>query len=207
MGTLELYGYAAAAVLTTVTLLWIVSVAIRDASIIDVFWGPLFVAIAWVLLAANLHSVGIKHLLVVFLVTAWGLRLAFHLAARNFGNGEDVALPLVARARRRALVVENLLSRLSIAGCDRVGGRNADRRGISRNRRTISDQLDRPADLAARDSSSKRPPTFSSPAFAVDPENQGAGDAERTLVLHPTSELFRRRAAMVGARASSRSAA
>jgi steroid 5-alpha reductase family enzyme len=90
METLELYGYAAAAVLTTVTLLWIVSVALRDASIIDVFWGPLFVAIAWVLLAANLHSAGFKHLLVVFLVTAWGLRLAFHLATRNFGNGEDV---------------------------------------------------------------------------------------------------------------------
>ncbi len=90
MGTLELYGYAATAVLTTVTLLWIVSVALRDASIIDAFWGPLFVAIAWVLFAANLPTVGFKHLVVVFLVTAWGLRLAFHLAARNFGSGEDV---------------------------------------------------------------------------------------------------------------------
>src|SRR4029077_20173677 len=54
----------------------------------------LFVAMAWVLLAANLHSVGVKHLLIVFLVTAWGLRLAFHLAARNFGNGEDVRYKL-----------------------------------------------------------------------------------------------------------------
>jgi steroid 5-alpha reductase family enzyme len=26
---------------------------------------------------------------VLFFVTAWGLRLAFHLAARNFGHGED----------------------------------------------------------------------------------------------------------------------
>jgi len=90
MGTLELYGYAAVAVLAMVTLLWMVSVALRDASIIDVFWGPLFIAIAWVLLSATVHSAGFKHLLVVFLVTAWGLRLAFHLAARNFGKGEDV---------------------------------------------------------------------------------------------------------------------
>lgn len=89
MNTLELYGYAAAAVLTTVTALWIVSVAVRDASIIDVFWGPLFVTIAWVLFAINLDAVGIKHLVVLFLVTAWGLRLAFHLAARNLGMGED----------------------------------------------------------------------------------------------------------------------
>ncbi len=90
MGTVELYGCAAAAVLAVVTVLWIASVAMRDASIIDAFWGPLFVAIAWVLLAVNLHTAGLTHLLVVFLVTVWGLRLAFHLAARNFGNGEDV---------------------------------------------------------------------------------------------------------------------
>jgi steroid 5-alpha reductase family enzyme len=90
MSTLELYGYAAAAVFVTVTLLWLVSVAIRDASIIDAFWGPLFVIIAWVLFAANIDSVRGKHLVALFLVTAWGLRLAFHLAARNFGTGEDV---------------------------------------------------------------------------------------------------------------------
>jgi steroid 5-alpha reductase family enzyme len=89
VGTLELYGLAAAAVLTTITLLWLISVAVRDASIIDVFWGPLFVVIAWVLFAADLESVALKHLVVLFLVTAWGLRLAFHLGARNFGAGED----------------------------------------------------------------------------------------------------------------------
>jgi steroid 5-alpha reductase family enzyme len=89
MGTLELYGYAGAAVLSTVTALWLVSIAIRDASIIDAFWGPLFVAIAWVLFAANIDVAGAKHLVVLFLVTAWGLRLVFHLAARNFGMGED----------------------------------------------------------------------------------------------------------------------
>ncbi len=90
MSTLELYGYAAAAVLAAVTLLWLVSLAIRDASIIDVFWGPMFVAIAWVLVAANIDSVQPKQLVALFLVTVWGLRLAFHLAARNFGMGEDV---------------------------------------------------------------------------------------------------------------------
>ena len=94
MGTLELYGCASAAVLTTVTLLWLVSIAIRDASIIDAFWGPLFVAIAWVLFVVNIGSVGAKHLVVLFLVTAWGLRLAFHLAARNFGMGEDTRYQL-----------------------------------------------------------------------------------------------------------------
>jgi steroid 5-alpha reductase family enzyme len=31
----------------------------------------------------------ISHLVLLFFVTVWGLRLAFHLAARNFGHGED----------------------------------------------------------------------------------------------------------------------
>ncbi len=89
MGTLALYSYAGVTVLAFLSTLWLVSVIIRDASIIDAFWGPLFVAIAWVLFAASIDAVGGKHLVVLFLVTAWGLRLAFHLAARNFGAGED----------------------------------------------------------------------------------------------------------------------
>src|SRR3954452_9271712 len=89
MDTAALFGYAAATLFVAVSALWLVSIAIRDASIIDAFWGPLFVAVAWVLFAACLPAVGIKHLIVLFLVTAWGLRLAFHLAARNFGTGED----------------------------------------------------------------------------------------------------------------------
>ena len=94
MGTLELYGYAFAAVAATVTTLWLISVTIRDASIIDAFWGPLFVAITWVLFATNLDTAGTKQLVTLFLVTAWGLRLAFHLAARNFGMGEDTRYQL-----------------------------------------------------------------------------------------------------------------
>ena len=89
METLDLYASAAATVFAAVTTLWFVGVLLRDASIIDVFWGPLFVAIAWVLFATSLPNVGAAQLIVLFLVTAWGLRLAFHLGARNFGTGED----------------------------------------------------------------------------------------------------------------------
>lgn len=89
MGTLALFGYAAATLFAMVTVVWIVGVALRDASIIDVFWGPLFVGVAWVLFAAALPAVGVRQLVTLFLVTAWGLRLAFHLGARNLGAGED----------------------------------------------------------------------------------------------------------------------
>lgn len=108
METLELYGCAGAAMLTAVTLLWIASVAIRDASIIDAFCGPLFVAIAWVLLAVNLRTAGFNHLLVVFLVTAWGLRLLF--TWRQLRQRRGRPLPVVARPWRRPLVVEDLLN-------------------------------------------------------------------------------------------------
>ncbi len=89
MGFLALYGYALLAVWVTVSLLWLLSVVLEDASIIDMFWGPLFVLMAWVLLALNLEQANLKMLLAVLLVTIWGLRLAFHLTARNLGQGED----------------------------------------------------------------------------------------------------------------------
>ena len=89
MDFLDLYALAALTVLCIVTVLWAVSVAVRDASIIDVFWGSLFVAIAWILLAFSGVGTAGKVLPLVFMVTAWGLRLSFHLGARNFGEGED----------------------------------------------------------------------------------------------------------------------
>ncbi|MEZ5558896.1 MAG: DUF1295 domain-containing protein [Pseudomonadales bacterium] len=88
MGFLEIYGIALLTVLVIVSLLWAVSVPLRDASIIDMFWGPLFVAMVWVLLPVS-GTVTVKTYLLTLLVTVWGLRLAFHLIARNLGAGED----------------------------------------------------------------------------------------------------------------------
>jgi len=89
MDFIDLYGIAALTILSIATLLWIVSVAVRDASIIDVFWGSFFVAIAWCLLVVSREGTAGKVQALVFMVTAWGLRLSFHLAARNLGLGED----------------------------------------------------------------------------------------------------------------------
>jgi steroid 5-alpha reductase family enzyme len=88
MGLLEIYGTAFLVVLVFVSLVWAISVPLADASIVDIFWGPLFVAIGWTLLATS-DAIVLKPYLVTLLVTLWGLRLAFHLAARNLGRGED----------------------------------------------------------------------------------------------------------------------
>ena len=70
------------------TALWAVSVAMRDSSIVDIFWGSGFVVIAWVKYAAADGSPD-RGLLLTALTTLWGLRLTLHLARRNLGKGED----------------------------------------------------------------------------------------------------------------------
>lgn len=68
--------------------LWAVSVRIRDASIIDIFWGP---ACAFGAVATLLRGDGAspRDMLLTALVCLWAARLAFHLARRNLGHGED----------------------------------------------------------------------------------------------------------------------
>jgi steroid 5-alpha reductase family enzyme len=67
---------------------WLVSLALRDASIVDIVWGLGFVFVAWVSFAAADGS-SARQWLVVVLTTVWGLRLAAYLAWRNIGKGED----------------------------------------------------------------------------------------------------------------------
>ncbi len=88
MGFFEIYGAALLTVFCVVTVLWAVSVPLKDASIIDIFWGPLFVAMVWVLMPLSAGFTA-KTYLISLLVTLWGLRLAYHLASRNLGTGED----------------------------------------------------------------------------------------------------------------------
>jgi steroid 5-alpha reductase family enzyme len=67
--------------------LWAASVRMRDASVVDVFWGPGFAAIGWTSVAVAGPSP--RGVLVAALATAWGSRLAVHLARRRRGQGED----------------------------------------------------------------------------------------------------------------------
>jgi steroid 5-alpha reductase family enzyme len=71
-----------------VTLLWLVSLLIKNASIVDVFWGIGFVFIAWLDYSISPFMSSTKWLLLI-LVTIWGLRLALHILIRNWGKPED----------------------------------------------------------------------------------------------------------------------
>jgi len=67
---------------------WLLSLAVRDASIVDSFWGPGFVLVAAVALALGPGVLERRQLLFA-LVAVWGVRLAVHITRRNWGRGED----------------------------------------------------------------------------------------------------------------------
>jgi len=79
---------AAAAAAGAMTLLWLVSLPLRDSSIVDIFWGPGFAVIAWVVFFLADGS-DARRLLLVILTSVWGIRLGAYLAWRNIGKGED----------------------------------------------------------------------------------------------------------------------
>lgn len=68
--------------------LWLVSLPLRNAAIVDVFWGPGFVLVGLVtaFAAAPLTPRG---LLILGLVALWALRLSLHIFVRNRKKPED----------------------------------------------------------------------------------------------------------------------
>jgi steroid 5-alpha reductase family enzyme len=110
-GLPDLLLVAGSVVVAAMVVLWAISLMIRNASIVDLFWGFGFVLMAWVSwLAAGRPSgldimvrpdipvigrqvVGeagwVRGSVLLVLVTVWGLRLTGYLAWRNIGKGED----------------------------------------------------------------------------------------------------------------------
>ncbi|MCU0513981.1 MAG: DUF1295 domain-containing protein [Anaerolineae bacterium] len=88
MGFWELYAAGAGVIWLCVTLLWLLSLWRRDASIVDIFWGSGFVILVW-LWAALTAGDPLRRGLLLLAVTLWGLRLTLYLGWRNLGRGED----------------------------------------------------------------------------------------------------------------------
>ena len=83
-----LFFQASLIILAFVTLLWIWSIFIKNVSIVDIFWGFGFVVVNafYVFMSGELND---RKILILTLVSIWGLRLTFYLAYRNIGKGED----------------------------------------------------------------------------------------------------------------------
>ena len=88
MSTLQVALVGLGAVVAAFTLLWAVSVHLRDASIADPSWGPGFLLVGGAYLWAH-GEVTPRGVLAVAFVAAWALRLGLHLLRRNRAHGED----------------------------------------------------------------------------------------------------------------------
>jgi steroid 5-alpha reductase family enzyme len=84
----KIYLEALYVILTVMCLLWLVSIFIRNVSIVDIFWGMGFVLTCAVYFISTTPH-GNRNILIMTLVTLWGLRLSIFLAWRNIGKGED----------------------------------------------------------------------------------------------------------------------
>jgi steroid 5-alpha reductase family enzyme len=71
-----------------VTVLWLVSLRLRDVSIADVWWAPGFALIAWVAPLSG-GSDSLRLSLLQVLLSLWAIRLALHIGRRGHGQPED----------------------------------------------------------------------------------------------------------------------
>ena len=188
-----------ATVLTAVTLVWLLSLRRRDASIADVAWGLGFVLLAWLYCALS-PTLTPRSWLVAALITLWGTRLSWHIFRRNHGKGEDSALPGDARLAWAGVLVAEPLHRLLAARRDSVVRRPAVAGGGARRVQ--------PAGLTAIDVLGvvlfavgfgfEVVGDYQLERFRADPANRGQRARPWTVALHAASQLLRRRHSMVG---------
>ena len=88
MSPLEVALAGLGAALALMTAVWAASVAKRDVSIVDIFWGPGFALAAWTYRALDPAPTA-RSLVVPALVTLWAVRLGAHIWWRSRGQGED----------------------------------------------------------------------------------------------------------------------
>ena len=85
---LQMLWLTASSILLLMLVTWLVSITLKDVSIVDVIWGLGFVVVVWMGLLQTTAPSGGQWIL-TFLVTVWGLRLSAHLFIRNHGKPED----------------------------------------------------------------------------------------------------------------------
>lgn len=79
--------------------LWLLSLPLRDVSIVDLGWGVGFVIVGWIAFALG-DGAGGRRLLLAVLVSVWGLRLAGYLLVRKrSAPGEDARYTAIRQRR------------------------------------------------------------------------------------------------------------
>jgi steroid 5-alpha reductase family enzyme len=106
---------AALVILAVVVITWLISLALRDASVIDPVWPLGFVAVAITAFIAGDGDEG-RRLLLLVLVAVWGLRLSGYLVIRNAGKGEDFRYAAMREKRGRSFWIISLVTVFMLQG-------------------------------------------------------------------------------------------
>ncbi|MEZ5168083.1 MAG: DUF1295 domain-containing protein [Acidimicrobiales bacterium] len=114
-GHVDVLLACAGAVTAVMVCTWLVSLPLRNASIVDIIWGAGFVVIAWAARVIGDGSPARRNLLVV-LVTIWGLRLAGYLWWRNHGAGEDYRYRAMRRRAGAGFPIRSLVTVFGLQG-------------------------------------------------------------------------------------------
>jgi steroid 5-alpha reductase family enzyme len=112
---LSLWLADAAFVTVAMVGMWGLSLRLRDASIIDIFWGAGFAGIAAVGLALGGGDFE-RRALVAAMAGIWGLRLAVHLFIRNRGDGEDSRYQAMRRRHGERFGIVSLRTVFALQG-------------------------------------------------------------------------------------------
>ncbi len=86
---LTLWLNAGLVILGLMTALWLYSLAIKNSSIVDIFWGTGFVITFWTGTWLVPGGMTARTILLGVLVTLWALRLSLYIFNRNHGKPED----------------------------------------------------------------------------------------------------------------------
>jgi steroid 5-alpha reductase family enzyme len=85
----EVYVVGALAILGLMVTLWIISLLLKNSSIVDIFWGPGFVLTNAIYTILTPDGAAPRKMLTGILVSLWGLRLGAYILGRNWGKPED----------------------------------------------------------------------------------------------------------------------
>jgi steroid 5-alpha reductase family enzyme len=89
MPFLHILPIAGLTIFCLMAILWLVSLQLNNAGIVDIFWGVGFIAVAWLVFSIAPQGYLPRKTLTCSMTTLWGLRLALHIGRRNWGKPED----------------------------------------------------------------------------------------------------------------------
>ncbi len=179
--------------------LWLLSLFLRDSSIVDIFWGIGFVLITWIFCYLTPEGYLPRKLLVSLMVSIWGLRLAIHIFKRNYQRGEDFRYAKWREEYGGRWWWQSLYKVFLLQGLVLW---------IISAPLLAAQWSPRPSTLTWLDYSGlavwmvgfifEAVGDFQLARFRSDPDNRGQRARKRSLALYPPPELLWRRSAVVG---------